>query len=337
MNRILKVALASLLLVTLLLSTVACGMENMTGFTRLRDHLVSLGACDGKVEVLDTPSERYALAVDTAKDENGAYIVRATAHLMYLLPTGALAEDATLTLTFDGSTEKAALLYQVTDSPIKASAPLYLAHYTGEELISFADFEGSTSTSVERQHREVATDLCNTLLSALDAYTVGELDMSITELGFVALSDKYLTPADEVQTEQDLGGAFSLERLKQAGLMLLQGMGMVFLVLTILWIVLIIFKNIFAKDTVKAERAQKAAAKAAKKQKQPEHTEAAQPAPIATPAVSAPATDDGALIAAITAAIAATIESDPSLASQFVGGFRVVSFTKKTGKTSWNH
>ena len=60
MNRILKVALAALLLVTLLLSTVACGMENMTGFTRLRDHLVSNGVYDGKVVVLDTPSERYA-------------------------------------------------------------------------------------------------------------------------------------------------------------------------------------------------------------------------------------------------------------------------------------
>ena len=64
----------------------------------------------------------------------------------------------------------------------------------------------------------------------------------------------------------------------------------------------------------------------------------AAPAPVAAPAVAPnPATDDGALIAAITAAIAATIESDPDLASQFVGGFRVVSFQKKNGKTSWNH
>lgn len=338
MNKIWKITLAALFLVTLLLSTAACGMESMTGFTRLRDHLVSLGACDGKVVVLDTPSESYALDLDTVRDADGAYTVRATAHLMLQLQTGARTEAATLTLTFNGSTDKATLLYQVTNNPIKASAPLYLNHYTGEELIEFTEFEGTTSTTVERQHREVATDLCNTLLSALDAYTAKELDMSVTELGFVALSDKYLTPADEVKTEQNLGGAFSPERLKQAGLMLLQGMGMVFLVLAILWVVLIIFKNIFAKDAAKAERAQKAAEKAAKKQKKQAPTEVVRATTEATSApVPPPASDDGALIAAITAAIAATIESDPALASQFVGGFRVVSFKKKTGKTSWNH
>ena len=31
------------------------------------------------------------------------------------------------------------------------------------------------------------------------------------------------------------------------------------------------------------------------------------------------------------------IDSDPALSSQFAGGFRVVSFKKKNGKTSWNH
>ena len=37
------------------------------------------------------------------------------------------------------------------------------------------------------------------------------------------------------------------------------------------------------------------------------------------------------------APVAAYIDSDPALSSQFAGGFRVVSFKKKNGKTSWNH
>ena len=56
-------------------------------------------------------------------------------------------------------------------------------------------------------------------------------------------------------------------------------------------------------------------------------------APVAAPAVApAPVQDDGQLIAVITAAVAATIEADPALSSQFASGFRVVSF-KKTEKT----
>ena len=92
--------------------------------------------------------------------------------------------------------------------------------------------------------------------------------------------------------------------------------GMVFLVLAILWMVLLIFKKVFYKDPNKQEKKAEAPAEA--------------PAPVAAPA------DDGALVAAITAAVAAYIDSDPALSSQFAGGFRVVSFKKKNGKTSWN-
>ncbi len=315
MKRIVKITLAALLLVTLLLSTVACGMESLTGYTRLRDHLTSVG----KTVELTAPSESYRIELNTASTEDG----------MIVLATAKKVDGAILTLTFNGSTEKAALKYENGD--VKATSTLYFNEYTGDDLITFNEIS-------DRAYREDATDLCNVLIKALDTYTVKTLDMSVTELGFITLSDKYMAPADEVEDAKDLGGAFSVERLKQAGLMLLQGMGMVFLVLSILWLVLIIFKNVFAKDASKAERAQKAAAKAEKKQKKEEAATAAKPAAPATPASApTPVTDDGALIAAITAAIAATIESDPALASQFVGGFRVVSFKKKNGKTSWNH
>ena len=46
---------------------------------------------------------------------------------------------------------------------------------------------------------------------------------------------------------QDMGGAFSAERLSLAGQMTLIGMGMIFAVLGLLWAVLAVFKFIFAR------------------------------------------------------------------------------------------
>ena len=136
----------------------------------------------------------------------------------------------------------------------------------------------------------------------------------------MALTIHAETPVEET-------GLFSPERWVYAGEMLVLGMGMVFLVLAILWGIL----AIFAKTMGGAE-------KPAKKEKpakvETKHTPA--PAPTAAPAPAVAASDD-AIVAAITAAIAMTIDSDPALSSQFAGGFRVVSFRKKNGKTSWNH
>ena len=171
--------------------------------------------------------------------------------------------------------------------------------------------------ATELNHRNQARVLLNSLLLALDTYTTENMDMNLRELGFIALSEKYMAPTESAEAEEDLGGAFSPARLSKAGLMIIQGMGMVFLVLAILWMVLLIFKKVFYKDPNKQEKKEEAPAEA--------------PAPVAAPA------DDGALVAAITAAVAAYIDSDPALSSQFAGGFRVVSFKKKNGKTSWNH
>ena len=164
--------------------------------------------------------------------------------------------------------------------------------------------------------------MLNSALKVLDTYTTEKMDMNVHELGFIVLSDKYMAPVEETENEEDLGGAFSPARLSKAGLMILQGMGMVFLVLAILWLVLLIFKKVFYKDPAKEEKKSK-----------PAKTEA--PASASAPVVEAPVAvapvmDDGALIAAITAAVSAYIESDPALTSQFAGGFRVVSFKPTT-------
>lgn len=115
------------------------------------------------------------------------------------------------------------------------------------------------------------------------------------------------------------------ERLSLFGEVTLLGMGTVFIVLAILWglIALIGFffdlhnKKVAAKNSAAKEKEASAAAKV-----------------LATPvAEQTPAQQDnnGALVAAITAAIAAYIDADETLQEEYSGGFRVVSF-RRAGK-----
>ena len=43
MKKIISLTLAALMLVTVLLLATSCGMESMTGYTRLRDHIKAVG------------------------------------------------------------------------------------------------------------------------------------------------------------------------------------------------------------------------------------------------------------------------------------------------------
>lgn len=97
------------------------------------------------------------------------------------------------------------------------------------------------------------------------------------------------------------------------------GMVTVFAVLAILWAILALFKVVFYHEK------KPAAVKAPK----PAPAPAAVPAPAAAPATES---DDGALVAAITAAIAAYTANDES----FAGGFRVVSFRRSSNASPWN-
>ncbi len=125
------------------------------------------------------------------------------------------------------------------------------------------------------------------------------------------------------ESEEDLGPAFSPARISYSLRMTLLGMGMVFAVLALLWLLLAIFAAIFGEKHKNKKK------------------DAAEPVPVTPDPVLTPtpaSTDpDPATVAAITAAVAAAIESDPALSEQFAGGFRVVSFRKKNGKSSWNH
>jgi len=319
MKKIISLTLAALMLVTLLVTVTSCevSMEGTTGYTRLRDH------------VIDTVGQNNELALDGSA--MGFSAVRLVAPIkksetkvneVYLVADGGNQNALSrLTLKLTDSTEKAQLTYQVINIAQQkllygAEATVLLTHYTGNDLVEFTSVT-NIHPEDEQTYRVALTSMLNSALKVLDTYTTEKMDMNVHELGFIALSEKYMAPVESVEAEEDLGGAFSPARLSMAGLMIVQGVGMVFLVLAILWMVLLIFKKVFYKDPAKQEKKEEATAEA--------------PAPVAAPA------DDGALVAAITAAVAAYIDSDPALSSQFAGGFRVVSFKKKNGKTSWNH
>ncbi len=108
------------------------------------------------------------------------------------------------------------------------------------------------------------------------------------------------------------------ERAIDALTMLVKGMLMIFLVLAILMIVLMIMQRFFDS----------------KKESKPEKQEEVKAAPV----VDAPAPvvqDDGAIVAAITAAIAMTLASEQGGVSA-ANGFRVVSFKRVGNKSAWN-
>lgn len=107
------------------------------------------------------------------------------------------------------------------------------------------------------------------------------------------------------------------ERLSEAGIMVVKGMLMVFAVLATLMLVLMLMERFFAK-------------KPEPKKAEPAPAPAAAEAP--TPA-SEPVTveDDGAIVAAISAAIAVVLAE-----GGYTGGFRVVSFKRADKRSAWN-
>ena len=107
------------------------------------------------------------------------------------------------------------------------------------------------------------------------------------------------------------------------------GLVMVFAVLSLLAIIVSLSKVALYDLPRKAKEAADAKAKAKSENKE-EISAQAEPAPIAPVAE----TDDGELIAVITAAVAAAIENS-DYGSEFASGFRVVSFNRVNTGT-WN-
>ena len=116
------------------------------------------------------------------------------------------------------------------------------------------------------------------------------------------------------------------ERLEYALQGTVTGMVMVFAVLGLLYGIVSLSKVVFYDIPEKK-----------KMKKQKVHTASAVVAPTPAPAAAVEESavqDDGELIAVITAAVAAMIESG-DYKNEFVGGFRVVSF-KRSAQSAWN-
>ena len=129
------------------------------------------------------------------------------------------------------------------------------------------------------------------------------------------------------KTTENLGGAFSPERLEYALQMTLLGIGAVFAVLSLIWLVLVVFK-FFLYDLKNRDTKKQNSTKAPVVEKE------VQPVVSEAPVVNS---SDDATVAAIIAAISAYISDDPELSKEYAGGFRVVSFKRTRAKATWNN
>ena len=112
------------------------------------------------------------------------------------------------------------------------------------------------------------------------------------------------------------------ERLAEGFEVFILGILMVFAVLALLWGVLVIFKVVFYDIP---EKRKKAKANETKTEVAPAPAAVSAPAPV-------PAQDDGAIVAAITAALSEYFAQS----GEYTGGFRVVSFKKSQTGSAWN-
>ena len=107
------------------------------------------------------------------------------------------------------------------------------------------------------------------------------------------------------------------ERISYAGTLTLLGMLVIFAVLSIVWLAIVLMRAVlsrFEKEPAKKDLPAPSA-----------------PVSEAPSAVNQPVTDDGAILAAITAAIAVVWESEhPNT------GFRVVSYRHLDARKPWN-
>ncbi|MBE6558821.1 MAG: hypothetical protein E7661_07430 [Ruminococcaceae bacterium] len=322
MKRIVSIFLMICMVATLCVSFASCETEAVTPYTRLRDQLKAELPEGQDAMELKTSGNLVVYLQPEVSEELGD-VIHVTAsfsmgtgydgYLMFMLKDGV------------GEYKLEYFVYEAATKSVYHSAEMNVSakEYTGDDFLVFSQLY-NIPLNEEFSRRKDVTSIFNLVLNAMDVY-FHSIDLSLTDFGFTALADRYRVPDANVSTEEDLGGLFSSARLAYSGQMILLGVSMVFLVLAILWAIL----AIFAKTMGGVEKPAKQEKPAKVESKPAPATPVAPAAPVATP------TSDDAIVAAITAAIAMTIESDPALSSQFAGGFRVVSF-KKSGKNAWN-
>ena len=147
--------------------------------------------------------------------------------------------------------------------------------------------------------------------------------------GEVDTTGQEVAETAEPELDKILGSDLALsERIEYALQGTVTGLLMVFAVLALLAVVVSLSKVVFYDIPRKRQQ------RAEKKAENEKETVVAEES-VPTPAASAPAqTSDGELVAVITAAIAAAIQSG-EYGDEFASGFRVVSF-KRVNTTAWN-
>ena len=316
MKKILSISLALLMLVCLCLTATSCEQE--TAFSKYYSYLEGLENKQQTVPA-DGITKVIAQSTVTGDDETETIVLQGVIQ----------ASDAVITvslfITENTSTYRfayRALSLSTSQVLLYAEGNVDALSYTGNELLVFDTYVDATYNTnyYENSNRGTASNMLKTLVLTMKPM-MAEAGVNVADFHFISVE---FPESDNVADQTtDLGGALSAARWMYVGQMLVVGLGMVFLVLAILWIILMIF-----------EKAMGTKEKPVKKQ---DATPA--PPPVSKPASVpvAPVADDGATVAAITAAIAAMIASDERLSGEFAGGFRVVSFRKKSGRNTWNH
>lgn len=302
---IMRLLAIATVLATLCVGLIPCHAASKAPYDVYMEYLTSLDEPYDFYEYEDKAGQLVQVEVGITTDTAGASV----------LVWGVITEDAStgvgrvLSIMQNG-TDSYTYLYYDVDIMSQSVISQGYGTATAEELnsgkqLNFAEY--LSETYAQEQEEKNATELVELWVVGLGEL-VKEAGLTATDFGFSGGNG-------------DLGGAFSIERWIYAGEMTLLGMGMVFLVLAILWGVLGIFKVcLYHPDDAKPVKEAKPAPVVA--------------APAPAPVQPAAGTDDGALLAVITAAVAAAMEEEGTTPS---GGFRVVSFTKTTKRGGpWN-
>ena len=150
----------------------------------------------------------------------------------------------------------------------------------------------------------------------------------IAAMAVYVSAEETVTTAEAVTTEslRDIEGEdlTLTERIPYAVQGVVTGMLMVFAVLILLTIIVSVSKYFFAPPVPKAVK---------EEPKVVNTPPAPAPAPVSAPVQT---TSDDQLVAVITAAVAAMIDSSEEYRSEFASGFRVVSFKRVSSNGAWN-
>lgn len=148
---------------------------------------------------------------------------------------------------------------------------------------------------------------------------------------FVTLFTLTATAAEKLPQNMHGGDMPFAERVEYALQGTVTGMLMIFAVLGLLWGIVSLSK-VFLYDMPNKKKEEKTNKVKSKKVVMVEDDEEISAA--FDPSFIVPAHDEGEIIAVITAAVAAMLESE-EYKNEFVGGFRVVSFKRSTER-AWN-